>query len=78
MGTCKDCKHFKAMPTKMDRGSCDMTGNYNFVRFYEKYGFQAVEPKKAYAYSPDANGLSSEVIVGSDFGCIHFSQAENR
>lgn len=55
-----------------------MTGNYNFVRFYEKYGFQAVEPKKAYAYSPDANGLSSEVIVGSDFGCIHFSQAENR
>lgn len=76
MGTCKDCRHFKAAPTKQDRGTCDMIGNYNFVRFYEKRGLKTVDSTKAYAYEPDADGLNAEVIVGIDFGCIHFNKKE--
>ena len=82
MGTCKDCRHFdfdfaqRHLLEKQDRGTCGMTGNYNFVSSYERRGLKTVDSTKAYAYEPDSDGRNAEVIVGIDFGCIHFNKKE--
>lgn len=80
MGTCKDCKHFKFSQIiwleKQDRGTCDMTRNYNFVSSYKRRGLKIGDTTKAYAYDPDSDGRNAVVIVGIDFGCIHFNKKE--
>ena len=76
MGTCKNCKNFKAASRKLDRGSCDMTGDYNEVMSYEGDEFVPVEFKKDRAYAWDAEGFLAGVTVGINFGCIHFNKKE--
>ena len=69
---CCRCKHYAPDKYESNRGGCAMMGDINDVGDFARPRRAAFDTSRA--YGADYESYMASVVVGVDFGCLHWEK----